>query len=69
MKIDTSLVQESVIEMNIATNNLIVQINEKFLKDGIDRQRTDNEKKEKELRKKKTDSIFQAELKDKENKQ
>lgn len=68
-KIDTSLVQESVAEMNTATNNLIVQINEKFQKDGIDRQRTDNEKQELELRKKKADSIFKAELKDKKSKQ
>lgn len=62
--IDSSKIQEHISEMNIATSNLITQINGKFEKDAIDFERTDNEKKELELQKKKADSIFKAELKD-----
>lgn len=69
VKIDESEIDNGVYEMNLATTNLIVQINEKFEKDAIDSQRTDNEKKERELQKKKMDSILRVERQDLKNKQ
>ena len=68
-KIDEAELDSGVFEMNLATTNLIVQINEKFEKDAIDSERTDNEKKERELRKKKMDSILIVERQDLKNKQ
>ncbi|WP_151892691.1 hypothetical protein [Patiriisocius marinistellae] len=67
VEVDSISVQQHISEMNIATSNLITQINGKFEKDAIDFERTDNEKKELELQKKKADSIFKAELKDNQN--
>ena len=65
---DSSKIQNSVKEMNVAVNNLIVQLNEKFQKDNIDFQRKDDE--DMELKKQKTyrDSIMNLELQDKKNK-
>ncbi|GER58800.1 hypothetical protein [Patiriisocius marinus] len=62
--IDNAEIDKGVYEMNLATTNLIVQINEKFQKDAIDSERTENEKKEMELRKKKMDSILRVEKQD-----
>lgn len=62
--IDNAEIDKGVYEMNLATTNLIVQINEKFQKDAIDSERTENEKKEMELRKKKMDSILDIEKQD-----
>lgn len=63
-RIDSSTLQDQINEMNIATQNLIVQINEKFQKDAIDFQRKDDEKKEVEKQKRFLDSVFQSELND-----
>jgi hypothetical protein len=67
--IDESEIDKGVYEMNLATTNLIVQINEKFEKDAIDSERTDNEKKEQGLRKQKMDSILRVERQDLKSKQ
>lgn len=63
--LDSSRLETQIVEMNKATKNLIIQINEKFLKDAIDFQRKDDEKKEIEKQKRFLDSVYQAELKDK----
>ena len=60
----TEKVETNIEETHAAVKNLIVQLNEKFQKDGIDLQRIDNEKKELEIRKKFIDSVYRAELKD-----
>lgn len=67
--IDPQEIDKGIYEMNLATTNLIVQINEKFEKDAIDSERTENEKKEQELRKKKMDSILRVERADLKKKQ
>lgn len=51
-------------ETNNAVRNLIVQINEKFLKDAIDLQREEDEQKELEKQKRYLDSIAELELRD-----
>jgi hypothetical protein len=66
--IDSARVQLQIKEMNKAASNLIIQINEKFIKDAIDFQRIDNEKKEIEGRKRLMDSIFKQEIKDNKSK-
>lgn len=63
-RIDSSRLQDQINEMNVATKNLIVQINEKFQKDAIDFQRKDDEKKELEKQKRFLDSVYQSELED-----
>jgi hypothetical protein len=67
--IDKDKVEIYIAETNSAVKNLIVQLNEKFQKDGIDLQRIDNEKKELEKQKKLLDSVYIAELKDQKNKE
>lgn len=62
--IDSAKLQLQIREMNMAASNLITQINEKFLKDAIDFQRIDSEKKEIESQKRLMDSIFKAEIED-----
>ncbi len=62
---DSSKIQNSVKEMNIAVNNLIVQLNEKFQKDNIDFQRKDDEESELKKQKRYKDSIMNLELQDK----
>ena len=62
--VDSEKVETNIAETNNAVKNLIVQLNEKFQKDGIDLQRIDDEKKELEKQKKILDSIYNAELKD-----
>lgn len=63
-RIDSARLQVQIDEMNMATKNLIVQINEKFLKDAIYLQRKDDEKKELEKQKRFLDSVYKAELED-----
>ena len=65
--IDSDRVEINIEEANDAIKNLIIQLNEKFQKDGIDLQRIDNEKKELEKQKKFLDSVYKAELKDQKN--
>lgn len=65
---DSSKIQNSVKEMNLAVNNLIVQLNEKFQKDNIDFQRKDDEDMELKKQKSYRDSIMNLELQDKKNK-
>ena len=62
--IEAKRIETNIEETNMAVKNLIVQLNEKFQKDGIDLQRIDNEKKELEKQKKFLDSVYRAELKD-----
>ena len=64
-RIDSSQLQIQIDEMNMATKNLIIQINEKFQKDDIDFQRKDDENKEIEKQKKFLDSVYKSELQDK----
>ena len=62
--VNSEKVERNIVETNNAVKNLIVQLNEKFQKDGIDLQRVDDEKKELEKQKKFLDSVYQAELRD-----
>ena len=64
-QIDSVKLQDYIVEMNNATSNLIVQLNDKFKKDAIDQERIETEKKEIEAQKRRRDSIFKEELKDK----
>tara|TARA_R110002049_G_scaffold77568_11_gene198442 strand:- start:16248 stop:16934 length:687 start_codon:yes stop_codon:yes gene_type:complete len=64
-RVDSVKLQTYIDEMNIAAKNLIVQINEKFEKDAIDLQKKDYEKKELEKQKRFLDSVYRAELRDK----
>ena len=66
--IDSIRLQLQIKEMNIAAKNLIIQVNEKFLKDAIDFERIDSEKKEIESQKRLLDSIFNQEIKDNKSK-
>jgi len=61
---DSTGLQQSVSEMNMAVKNLIVQLNEKFQKDKIDSQRIDNEKRELKGQQSFRDSIMELERKD-----
>lgn len=64
-RIDSLRLQTYLDEMNMATKNLIIQVNEKFQKDAIDFQRRDDEKKELEKQKRFLDSVYKSELQDK----
>ena len=66
--VDSIKLQIQIKEMNNAAKNLIIQINEKFLKDAIDFQRIESEKKEIESQKQFMDSIFNQEIKDNKSK-
>ena len=63
-RIDSVRLQKYIGEVNISVKNFIIQINEKFLKDDIDLQRKEDEKKELEKQKRFLDSIYQLELQD-----
>lgn len=65
--LDSSDLQNSVVEMNSAVKNLIVHLNEKFQKDKIDSQRVEDEKRELKQQKKYKDSIMNLELQDTKN--
>jgi hypothetical protein len=64
---DSLQLANAIAEMNKATSNFFVQLNEKFQKDAIDLQRKDDEEKELEKQKKFLDSVYKAELQDKNN--
>ena len=66
-RIDSTKLQFNITEMNIATRNLIIQINEKFQKDETYFQLKDNEKKELEKQKRFLDSVYKAEREDLKN--
>lgn len=66
-RIDSLKIQNYLREVNISVKNLIVQINEKFQKDAIDLQKSENEKQELEKQEKYLDSIYQLELQDQKN--
>lgn len=63
-RIDSLRLQNDIDEVNVSVKNFIIQINEKFLKDDIDQQRKEDEKKELEKQKRFLDSIYQLELQD-----
>ncbi len=63
-RIDSTKIEMQIAETQAAVNNFVVQINEKFQKDGIDLQRVENEKKELEKQRNYLDSIQQLELRD-----
>ncbi|OAB80124.1 hypothetical protein [Cochleicola gelatinilyticus] len=67
VRVDSAALVASIHEMNMATKNLIVQINEKFKKDDIDLQRKESEKEELKKQQKFLDSVYKAELQDKKN--
>lgn len=66
-RFDSVAVQDHISEMNRATTNLIVQINEKFAKDFIDFQQRESEANELKKQKRFLDSVRIVELKDKKN--
>ncbi len=57
-KLDTLEMQKAIMQMNLATANLIIQINEKFEKDTQDNSVKNNELKEKQVLKKRLDSVY-----------
>lgn len=57
-KLDTLEMQKAIMQMNLATANLIIQINEKFEKDTQDNSVKNNELKEKQVLKKRFDSVY-----------
>lgn len=64
VKLDSSLLQLNINEMNNATTNLIAQINEKFKKDDIDFEQREGEANELKKQKKFLDSVKKVELED-----
>lgn len=66
--IDSSKVQQSLGEMNMAVKNLIIQLNEKFQKDKIDFTRKEDEENELKKQQRYKDSILKLELQDIKNK-
>ena len=52
--------QQAIVQMNLATANLIIQINEKFEKDTQDNNVKNNELKEKQMLKKRLDSVYKS---------
>ena len=67
-KADTAKIQTALIELQQAMDNLIIHINQKLIKEAIDKERLENEKKELAKQKKFMDSVFKAELKNSNNK-
>ncbi|MFT5079050.1 MAG: hypothetical protein ACI825_000980 [Planctomycetota bacterium] len=61
-RLDSIRVEEHILEINDAHSNFITQMNEKFIKDGINQEQKDVE--DREIEKRKRDSIFKAELRD-----
>lgn len=66
-RFDSLALQQNIREFNTAVSNLIIQLNEKFLKDEIDFQRKDNEESELKKQQRFRDSVFKIELQDKNN--
>ncbi|MCW8981549.1 MAG: hypothetical protein OQJ83_09180 [Altibacter sp.] len=63
--VDSTQAARAIREMNTSVRNLILQINEKFQKDAIDLQRKENEEQELKKQQRFLDSVYQAELRDK----
>ncbi len=61
-RLDSLMVEEHISEINNAHTIFITQMNEKFIKDGINQEQKDVE--DREIEKRKQDSIFRLELKD-----
>ena len=59
-RLDTLEMQKAILQMNLATANLIIQINEKFEKDTQDNSVKNNELKEKQVLKKRLDSVYKT---------
>ncbi len=59
---DTLKIKTALTKLNRSLTNLIIQINQKVIKSSIDRQRSENEKKELEKQKQFLDSVYKAEL-------
>ena len=59
-RLDTLAIQKAIVEMNLATANLIIQINEKFEKDTQDNNVKNNERKEKQVLKKRLYSDYKS---------
>ena len=59
-RLDTLAMQQAIVQMNLATANLIIQINEKFEKDTQDNSVKNNELKEKQVLKKRLDSVYKT---------
>jgi hypothetical protein len=66
-RLDSSAIKKRIQKVNNATENLVVRINEKFTKQIIDLERKDSEEAELKKQKKFKDSVFQAELRDRDN--
>ena len=60
VRLDTLAMQKAIVEMNLATANLIIQINEKFEKDTQDNNVKNNERKEKQVLKKRLYSDYKS---------
>lgn len=60
VRLDTLAMQKAIVEMNLATANLIIQINEKFEKDTQDNSVKNNERKEKQVLKKRLYSGYKS---------
>ena len=59
-RLDTLAMRQAIVQMNLATANLIIQINEKFEKDTQDNSVKNNELKEKKMLKKRLDSVYKS---------
>jgi hypothetical protein len=59
-RLDTLAMQKAIVEMNLATANLIIQVNEKFEKDTQDNSVKNNERKEKQVLKKRLYSGYKS---------
>ncbi|MFC7356294.1 hypothetical protein ACFQO1_01235 [Jejudonia soesokkakensis] len=66
-RLDSLAIETKIEQLNQATKNLIVRINEKFTKQSIDLERKDDEEAELKKQKKFQDSVFQVELRDRDN--
>lgn len=64
-RLDSAKIANHIDEFNMAVVNFMQQLDEKFQKDAIDEQRKDDEKNELEKQKRFLDSVYQAELQDK----
>jgi len=66
-RLDSTGIEQSIADLNTATHNLIVRMNEKFTKASIDEDRRENEEAELKKQQKFLDSVYQVELRDKNN--
>lgn len=66
-RLDSLAIVAKIEQLNQAAKNLVVRINEKFTKQSIDLERKDDEEAELKKQKKFQDSVFQAELRDRDN--